>query len=48
MIHAVGSVLIGHMSELLGRQQAEIGADSTRPYYTALDQLTAKNWSSSR
>jgi hypothetical protein len=47
-IHAVGSVLIGHISELLGRPQAETGADSTRPYYTALDQLTAKNWPSSR
>jgi hypothetical protein len=47
-IHAVGSVLIGHISDLLGQPKATTGADPNRPYYTALDQLTAKDWSSSR
>jgi hypothetical protein len=47
-LHAVGSVLIGHLTDLLGRPEVEIGADSSRPYYTALDELTAKGWSSSR
>ncbi len=46
-VHAVGSVLIGHLSDLLSGPEAEAGADSNRPYYTALDQLTAKGWSSS-
>jgi hypothetical protein len=46
-VHAVGSVLIGHLTDLLGRPEVEIGADSSRPYYIALDQLTAKGWSSS-
>jgi hypothetical protein len=44
-IHAVGSVLIGHMNELLGRPAA---ADPNPAYYGALDQLTAKSWRSSR
>jgi hypothetical protein len=47
-IHAVGSVLIGHLGELLGRPEAETGADPNHPYYTALDQLTAKGWTQSR
>jgi hypothetical protein len=47
-IHAVGSVLIGHLSDLLGRPEAETDVDPTRPYYAALAQLTAKDWSSSR
>jgi hypothetical protein len=46
-IHAVGSALVGHLSDLLGRADGGVGADSNRPYYTALDQLTAKSWSSS-
>jgi hypothetical protein len=47
-IHAVGSVLIGHLSDLLGRPEAETDVDPNRPYYAALAQLTAKGWSSSR
>src|SRR5260221_14104011 len=43
----VGSVLIGHMNELLGRPEAEAGADPNRPYYAALDRLAAKDWSRS-
>ena len=46
-IHAVGSVLIGHISDLLAAPEAEVGADPNPPYYAALDQLTAKDWSSS-
>jgi hypothetical protein len=47
-IHAVGSVLIGHLSDLLGRPEAETDVDPNRPYYAGLAQLTAKGWSSSR
>ena len=47
-IHAVGSVLIGHMSDLLRQPEAEAGADLNPPYYAALDRLTAKDWKSSR
>ena len=43
-IHAVGSVLAGHITELLGRSETEPGADPNRPYYIALDQLTAEDW----
>jgi hypothetical protein len=46
-IHAVGSVLIHHVADLFGQPVPEPGANPIRPYYTALDQLTAKNWSSS-
>ena len=46
-VHAVGSVLIGHLNDLVSRPDGEVGADSNAPYYTALDQLTAKGWSSS-
>jgi hypothetical protein len=43
-IHAVGSVLIGHIGELLGQAVTEAGPDSNAPFYRALDQLTAKGW----
>jgi hypothetical protein len=43
-IHAVGSVLIGHIGDLLAQPEAETGADPNRPYFAALDQLTAKDW----
>jgi hypothetical protein len=43
-IHAVGSVLMGHMTELLGRSEAVAGANSNDRYYAALDRLTAKGW----
>jgi hypothetical protein len=46
-IHAVGSVLIGHMSDLLRQPDAAAGADPNPPYYAALDRLTAKDWLSS-
>jgi hypothetical protein len=47
-IHAVGSVLMVHLNDLLSEQpKAEPGADPSRPYYAALDQLTAKGWLSS-
>jgi hypothetical protein len=46
-IHAVGSVLIGHMSDLLRQPDAAAGADPNPPYHAALDRLTAKDWSSS-
>jgi hypothetical protein len=43
-VHAVGSVLIGHISDLLGQPEAESSADPNPPYYSALDRLTAKDW----
>ena len=43
-IHAVGSVLIGYLSDLLAPQAAEIGADSNPRYHAELEQLTAKDW----
>jgi hypothetical protein len=46
-LHAVGSVLIGHISDLLAAPEAEAGADPNPLYYAALDQLTAKDWLSS-
>ncbi|HXW26084.1 MAG TPA: hypothetical protein VEK73_15175 [Xanthobacteraceae bacterium] len=42
-IHAVGSVLVGHMNDLL-RPGAEPAADPNRSYYIALDNLTAEDW----
>ncbi len=47
-IHAVGSVLIGHMTELLGRSEAVPGTNANDSYYAALDRLTAKGWRQSR
>jgi hypothetical protein len=47
-IHAVGSVLLNHLSDLLSSPEVEPDADSNAPYYVALDQLTAKNWLRSR
>ncbi len=46
-IHAVSSVLIHHITDLLGQPVAESGAERNRPYYAALEQLTAKRWSAS-
>jgi hypothetical protein len=43
-IHAVGSVLVGHMTELIGRSEAAPGVNPNDPYYAALDRLTAKGW----
>jgi hypothetical protein len=43
-IHAVGSVLMGHMIELLGRSEAVAGATPNDRYHAALDRLTAKGW----
>jgi len=43
-LHAVGSVLIGHIRDILGGPEAEPGTDPNRPYYIALDRLTAEDW----
>jgi hypothetical protein len=40
----VGSVLIGHMTELLGQSEAVAGAKPNDRYYAELDRLTAKSW----
>jgi hypothetical protein len=41
-IHAVGSVLIGHVNDLL--REPDPGAEPISSYYVALDHLTAKDW----
>ncbi len=41
-IHAVGSVFIGHVNDLL--RGPDPGAESNSSYYAALDRLTAKDW----
>jgi hypothetical protein len=41
-IHAVGSVLAGHVKDLLGRPDPD--AEPNDSYYAALDRLTAKDW----
>jgi hypothetical protein len=41
-IHAVGSVLIGHVTDLL--RGPDPGAEPNSSYYAALDRLTAKDW----
>jgi hypothetical protein len=46
-LHAVGSVLIGHLNDLLAPQAAEIGSDPNPRYYAELERLTAQDWLSS-
>jgi hypothetical protein len=41
-IHAVGSVLAGHINDLL--RGSDPGAEPNRSYYAALDDLTAEDW----
>ena len=43
-IHAIGSVLAMHMSDLVSRPDALPKPDPNRAYYAALDRLTAKEW----
>jgi hypothetical protein len=46
-LHAVGSVLIGHLSDLLAAPEAEIGTAPNARYYAELERLTARSWLSS-
>jgi hypothetical protein len=46
-LHAVGSVLIGHLSDLLAAPEAKIVTDPNPRYYAELGRLTAKGWRSS-
>lgn len=41
-IHAVGSVLAGHLNDVL--RGPDPGTESNSSYYAALDNLTAKDW----
>ena len=41
-VHAVGSVLITHIADLLADKTA--GGDPNEKYYAELDQLTAESW----
>ena len=43
-IHAVGSVLAAHVHDLVTGPQSKSGEDPNRPYYAALDKLTAEEW----
>jgi hypothetical protein len=43
-IHAVGSVLAGHMHDLLQRPDAKRDADPNARYFAELERLTAKEW----
>ena len=43
-IHAVGSVLIGYLSDLVAAPEAKIGADPNPRYYAELERLAAKDW----
>jgi hypothetical protein len=43
-IHAVGSVLAGHMNDLLRGPESKAGEDVNTAYYAALEKLTAKEW----
>jgi hypothetical protein len=43
-IHAIGMVLMGHLSDLLSQAQPASGASSNRAYFAELERLTAKDW----
>src|SRR5262249_55620510 len=43
-IHAIGSVLAMHMSDLASRPDAASKADPNDAYYAALERLTAEEW----
>ena len=42
--HAIGSVLAGHMHDIVSRPDAVSGADPNHAYYAALERLTAEAW----
>jgi hypothetical protein len=43
-LHAIGSVLIGHMNDLMSRPVPASQADPNLGYYADLDRLTAQSW----
>lgn len=43
-LHAIGSVLAGHMHDLLTRPDTVSKADPNEAYYAALERLTAEDW----
>jgi hypothetical protein len=43
-LHAIGSVLALHMSDLASRPKAVSKADPNDAYYAALERLTAEDW----
>ena len=43
-VHAIGSVLAGHMYELLKHDRPSTGDDLNEMYAAALRKLTAQNW----
>jgi hypothetical protein len=42
-IHAIGSVLLGHIYDLL-KSQPDPGTEPNKPYFAALERLTAEDW----
>jgi len=43
-IHAIGSVLMGHMHKLMTTKREDLAADVNEPYVRALEALTADSW----
>lgn len=43
-IHAIGSVLIGHMNDLLKQGKPRDGSDPNAAYFAELERLTAEAW----
>jgi hypothetical protein len=43
-LHAIGSVLAGHMHDLVSRPKAPSDANPNDAYYAALERLTAEDW----
>jgi hypothetical protein len=43
-LHAAGSVLAGHMNDLLRQPETDTDADPNDAYYAALERLTAEEW----
>ena len=42
-IHAIGSVLLEHIYDLL-KNQPDPGTEPNKPYFAALERLTAEDW----
>jgi hypothetical protein len=43
-IHAVGSVLAGHVHDVLHGPELKAGEDPNKQYYSELEKLTAEEW----
>jgi hypothetical protein len=43
-VHAIGSVLAGHIHDLMKRTESTQGGDPNEPYFAELERLTAESW----